>query len=156
MTSGPASAATIAAAPPSTAPSPRAAGGLTQAEVSALQALHGRNAIAPANRHLWWSTIRGALTEDMFLLLLIASGLYGLVGDMAEALTLLALVAAVLLLTVVQSHRTASVLEALRDLSAPRAQVLRDGQREYVPDGVGARRHRLYRGGREGCRPTAQ
>jgi Ca2+-transporting ATPase len=107
--------------------------GLTHAEVKALQALHGRNVTARDNPHLWWSTVRDALTEPMFLLLLSASGLYGLVGEMAEALTLLAFVAAVLSFTIVQSHRTASVLEALRDLSAPQAQVLRDGKREYVP-----------------------
>jgi Ca2+-transporting ATPase len=118
--------------PASAVPARHTAGGLTHAEVVALQARHGRNVIARGNRHLWWSTVRDAFTEPMFLLLLSASGLYGLIGDMTEASTLLALVVAVLVLTIVQSHRTASVLEALRDLSAPRAQVLRDGKREYV------------------------
>src|SRR6185437_2298082 len=50
----------------------------------------------------------------------------------SEALALLAFVAAIVFLTVFQSHRTARVLDSLRELSAPRAQVLRDGQRQLV------------------------
>lgn len=76
--------------------------------------------------------LRDVLREPMFLLLLAASGIYVLVGDASEALTLLAFVTAIVLLTVVQSHRTARVLDALRELSAPRAQVLRGGQRQLV------------------------
>jgi Ca2+-transporting ATPase len=106
--------------------------GLTHDEVKALQATHGANVIVSAADSLWLRTARDVLTEPMFLLLLGAAALYSFIGDTPEALTLLAFVVAVVLLTVFQSHRTASVLRALRDLSAPRAQVLRDGRRESV------------------------
>ncbi|MPW21599.1 HAD-IC family P-type ATPase [Paraburkholderia sp. CNPSo 3157] len=106
--------------------------GLTAAEVKALQAVHGRNLIVSGADSLWLRTVRDVLAEPMFVLLLVAAALYGLLGDTPEALTLLAFVVAVVMLTIFQSHRTASVLRALRDLSAPRAQVLRDGKREYV------------------------
>ncbi len=106
--------------------------GLTTAEVVALRAVHGRNVIASASRNLWWSTVRDVLAEPMFVLLIIAAVLYGLLGDRPQAMTLLAFVVAEVALTMFQSHRTASVLSALRDLSAPRAHVLRDGIRTSV------------------------
>jgi Ca2+-transporting ATPase len=114
------------------APDEYSSAGLTHCEVKVLQASHGRNVIPSSADSLWWRTVCDVLAEPMFLLLLGAAGLYSVLGDTPEAPTLLAFVVAVVLLTIFQSHRTASVLRALRDLSAPRTQVLREGKREYV------------------------
>lgn len=67
-------------------------------------------------------------TEPMFLLLLAAGALYLVVGDVHDALVLLAFVAIIILVTVAQEQRTERALEALRDLSSPRALVIRDGE----------------------------
>ncbi|MFN3959237.1 MAG: cation-translocating P-type ATPase [Parvularculaceae bacterium] len=68
------------------------------------------------------------------LLLLIAGGLvYLVIGDLAEALMLLAFANLSVLITVVQERRTERVLEALRDLSSPRAAVIRGGVRQRIP-----------------------
>src|SRR3546814_358668 len=56
-----------------------------------------------------------------------------LLGDTGEALILLLFACFSILLTVVQEARTENVLEALRDLSAPRALVMRDGGTVRVP-----------------------
>jgi Ca2+-transporting ATPase len=69
----------------------------------------------------------------MVLLLLVSAGLYVVLGDLHEALTLLASVVLVVAITVVQEGRTERALAALRDLSSPRAQVLRDGVARTVP-----------------------
>src|SRR3546814_4375305 len=58
---------------------------------------------------------------------------YLLLGDTGEALILLLFACFSILLTVVQEARTENVLEALRDLSAPRALVMRDGGTVRVP-----------------------
>ncbi len=64
------------------------------------------------------------------LALLLAGGIaYLLLGDLAEALILLAFATFSVAVTVIQETRTEHVLEALRDLSAPRALVIRDGGR---------------------------
>ncbi|MBB5502420.1 cation-translocating P-type ATPase [Paraburkholderia sp. MM5384-R2] len=106
--------------------------GLSSARVEVLRSRFGRNVVDSTARRTWWRTLREVLSEPMFLLLLAASGIYLLLGDVTEALTLLAFVAGIVFLTVFQSHRTARVLDSLRELSAPRAQVLRDGQRQFV------------------------
>ncbi|MEZ4338021.1 MAG: hypothetical protein R3B82_15485 [Sandaracinaceae bacterium] len=70
----------------------------------------------------------------MFLHFLTAAGFYlAFEGDLREALTLLGFVVVIIVITVVQEGRTARALEALRDLSSPRALVLRDGVVRTVP-----------------------
>lgn len=106
--------------------------GLSSDQVETLRARFGRNVVDSRVRRTWWGTLREILSEPMFLLLLAATIIYLLIGDKIEALTLFAFVALVVLLTVFQSHRTARVLDSLRELSAPRAHVLRDGRRQLV------------------------
>jgi len=69
------------------------------------------------------------LREPMLALLLGGGVAYLLLGDLAEALILLAFATFSVAVTVIQETRTEHVLEALRDLSAPRALVIRDGAR---------------------------
>ncbi len=67
------------------------------------------------------------IREPMLLLLLGGGALYLILGDVHEALFLLFFVLVVLSITFYQERKTERVLEALRDLSSPRALVIRDG-----------------------------
>jgi Ca2+-transporting ATPase len=75
----------------------------------------------------------------MFLLLVVASLLYLLLGELREGLFLSVMVGVTVGLTVYQEGKAERALDALRDLSNPRATVIRDGQhrtidsREVVP-----------------------
>jgi Ca2+-transporting ATPase len=69
----------------------------------------------------------------MFQLLLAASAIYFALGDVREALALLASAVIAIAIAVVQENRTERVLEALRDLSSPRALVIRDGISKRIP-----------------------
>ncbi len=71
-------------------------------------------------------------TEPMFLLLIAAGLVYLLMGDAGEALILLGFVAAIMGITIAQERRTDHALVALRDLSSPRALVVRDGVQQRV------------------------
>ena len=71
--------------------------------------------------------------EPMFALLLAGGMAYLLLGDLTEALILLAFASFSVVVTVVQETRTERVLEALRDLSAPSALVVRGGERLRIP-----------------------
>ena len=64
----------------------------------------------------------------MFLLLVACGAIYMALGDRHEALMLLGFVFVVMGITFVQQRRSERSLEALRDLSSPRALVVRDGQ----------------------------
>jgi P-type Ca2+ transporter type 2C len=110
-----------------TASDPAAMQGLSQAEAEARLHAEGPNELASARRHGVAAIALEVLREPMFLLLLAAGVIYLLLGDTADALMLLGFVLVVMGITVYQEYRTERVLEALRDLTSPRALVLRDG-----------------------------
>jgi len=69
------------------------------------------------------------LREPMLFLLLGGGAIYLLIGELQDALILLAFALFSISITVVQESRTERVLEALRDLTSPRALVIRNGER---------------------------
>lgn len=93
----------------------------------------GYNELPSARPRNVFTITFGILREPMLLLLLAASLLYSLLGDIAEALLLLASSFFVVGINLYQERRTERALEALRDLSSPRALVIRDGTRLRVP-----------------------
>jgi len=72
------------------------------------------------------------LREPMLLLLVACSAVYFLLGDIREALVLSVFVTLVIGIGIYQQRKTERALEALRDLSSPRALVIRDGQRQRI------------------------
>ena len=106
--------------------------GLSSAEASARLTTDGANELAKASRRSALRIVGEVLREPMLALLLVGGVAYLLLGDLAEALILLAFATFSVAVTVIQEARTEHVLEALRDLSAPRALVVRDGIRVRV------------------------
>src|SRR5947207_6959562 len=70
--------------------------------------------------------------EPMFLMLVAAGCLYLFLGEPADTLVLLASVLVVMAITIVQERRTERAVSALRDLSSPRALVVRDGAHRRI------------------------
>lgn len=104
--------------------------GLTAAVAAVRLAAEGPNELAHATSRPWWRTVVDVLKEPMLLLLVIAGAVYLALGDRTEALVLLGFACLSVGITVVQERRTEA---ALRDLSSPRALVIRDGQRLRIP-----------------------
>ncbi len=73
-----------------------------------------------------------ALKEPMVALLLGCGGVYLVLGDQQEALMLIAFVVVIFSMTVYQELKTEKSLEALRDLSSPRALVIRDRKKQRI------------------------
>jgi P-type Ca2+ transporter type 2C len=103
--------------------------GLSAAEAAARLQRDGPNALPQAARRRTGRIILEVLREPMLALLIGGGVVYLILGSLAESLILLAFACLSVVITVVQEARTERVLEALRDLSSPRALVLRDGQR---------------------------
>jgi len=111
---------------------PHALDGL-DAEIAAVRLRdEGPNELPQAGRRSVLHIVGEVLREPMLALLLIGGAAYLLLGDLAEGLFLLAFATFSIFVTVVQETRTEHVLEALRDLSAPRALVIRDGVRTRI------------------------
>jgi Ca2+-transporting ATPase len=93
---------------------------------------YGPNELPKAGRRSIVRIVGEVLREPMLALLLAGGVAYLLLGDLAEALILLGFATFSVAVTVIQESRTEHVLDALRDLSAPRAMVIRDGARVRI------------------------
>ena len=107
--------------------------GLDPAEAARRLAGQGPNLLPGSTPKSLFGIVRGVLTEPMFLMLLVAGGLYLALGDRAEATFLLSAVFVIIGITLMQERKTQRALESLRELSAPRALVLRGGEETRVP-----------------------
>lgn len=118
---------------PSSPTSPEATpSGLSGAEAVARLARFGFNELPFSKPRSILRIIFEVMREPMLLLLLACGGTYLLLGDAQEAIILLIFVAVVIAITLYQERKTERALEALRDLSSPRALVIRDGQRQRI------------------------
>jgi Ca2+-transporting ATPase len=119
--------------PPPAAAEPKSTLGLRDTEARARLAQDGPNELPASRQRGAWHLLRDVTTEPMFLLLVACGAIYLVLGDRHEALMLLGFVFVVMGITFVQQQRTERSLDALRDLSSPRALVLRDGQMVRIP-----------------------
>jgi Ca2+-transporting ATPase len=107
-------------------------GGLTEVEAEARLRDEGYNELPRAERRTALRIAFEVLREPMLALLLSGGVIYLLLGDIQEALLLLVFGLMSIVITVVQETRTERVLEALRDLTSPRALVIRNGERRRI------------------------
>lgn len=108
--------------------------GLTTDEAELRLKTEGYNELPSSKRRTTWGIALSVAREPMFLLLVACGIFYLLAGreDVADALMLLSFVFVVMGITIVQERRTERALEALKDLSSPRALVIRDGEKKRV------------------------
>lgn len=102
--------------------------GLTNTQAAEYLKRDGPNVFDTEQRRTFFTLVIEVVREPMFLLLIAAGGIYLLMGDAHEALILLGFVVVIITITVMQERRTEHTLVALRELSSPRALVLREGQ----------------------------
>jgi len=107
--------------------------GLSTAQAAERLAADGPNALPGAEQRSMAAIVLGVLREPMFALLAAGTTIYVAVGDLHEAAVLAAAVLVVMFITVIQERRSERALHALRDLSSPRALVLRDGTEQRIP-----------------------
>jgi P-type Ca2+ transporter type 2C len=93
----------------------------------------GYNELPQAKKRGFLRIAFEVVKEPMFILLIVCGGLYLALGDLQEALMLLGFVFVIMAITFYQERKTERAIEALRDLSSPRAMVIRDGQIKRIP-----------------------
>jgi Ca2+-transporting ATPase len=106
--------------------------GLSEAQAAQRLAEDGPNALPGGQHRSLLSIAAETVREPMFLLLLAAGILYLAFGDLQEGLTLFGFVLVTLALTLYQEGKTERAIEALRDLTSPRALVIRDGKPQRI------------------------
>jgi len=106
--------------------------GLSEVEARQRLAQDGPNELPVSRPRGVLRLLREIVSEPMFLLLVACGAIYMVLGDRQEALMLLGFVFVVMGISFVQQRRSERSLEALRDLSSPRALVMRDGEARRI------------------------
>jgi Ca2+-transporting ATPase len=106
--------------------------GLSGAEATRRLAADGPNELGDTHRRALRATVVEVVREPMFLLLIAAGVVYFLIGDRFEAMVLTGFVLVIMAITIFQQRRTDNALAALRDMSSPRALVMRDGVMQRI------------------------
>lgn len=107
--------------------------GLSANQVSEKQQKYGYNELPNRDHRNLIKIIFGLLTEPMIFLLLCVIAVYFVLGDKTEALVLMVSVCFIIGIELYQERKTEKTLEALRNLSSPIADVIRDGKHLTIP-----------------------
>jgi Ca2+-transporting ATPase len=107
--------------------------GLDAAEARARLEREGFNELPAERPRPLWRVAAGVMREPMFAMLIGAAVVYSMIGDVGEAALLLVFATISVSIAIIQQGRSEKALEALRDLTSPRALVVRDGRRVRIP-----------------------
>src|SRR5689334_10043665 len=107
--------------------------GLSTAEAHARLSRYGWNELQALSSTSAWHTLAAQFKNVLILILLAATVLSGLLGHGLEAIVIAVIVFFAVLLGFVQEYRAERALEALREMAAPVAHVLRDGTEVTLP-----------------------
>jgi Ca2+-transporting ATPase len=116
--------------------------GLAGAEAARRLAEHGPNEIGAAPRASPWGLLLAQFKNVLIVILLVATALSAFLGHELEAIAIAVIVLFAVLLGFIQEYRAERAIDALREMAAPTATVLRDGgeieipARELVPGDV--------------------
>jgi Ca2+-transporting ATPase len=106
--------------------------GLSEQEVANRLKQDGYNELPSTQQRNFLAIAWEIVREPIFLLLISCGVIYLFLGDAQEALILLGFVFFIVGINLYQEQKTERSLEALRDLSSPRALVIRDGERQRI------------------------
>lgn len=106
--------------------------GLTGREVESLQKKYGPNELVSKKTTNPFEKFLSVFKEPMFLLLIGAGALYFILGQHRDALIMMVFVAFVAFITFIQEWKTEKTMDALKNLTSPRTNVLRDGKKIWI------------------------
>lgn len=106
---------------------------LSSEEASRRLSIEGYNELPGSKRSGVLGLAKKVVMEPMFLLLISAGVIYLFLGDKREALLLIGSIGVIMAIEFVQERKTERALDALRELSSPRASVIRDGEKNKIP-----------------------
>lgn len=107
--------------------------GLSQDEAQRRLEKNGYNEIKDREKVPTWRLFLDTFKDPMVIVLLIAAGVQLVLGEIVESLIILLVLILNSIISVVQSKKAESSLDALRNLSAPEAKVLRNGATQKIP-----------------------
>ncbi|MGM9923815.1 MAG: cation-translocating P-type ATPase [Bacillus sp. (in: firmicutes)] len=107
--------------------------GLTTAAAKERIEKYGYNELKEQNKASIWKLFLENFKDPMVIVLLIAAGVQIVLGEIMESVIIFIVLIVNAIISVVQTKKAESSLDALRQMSAPEAKVVRDGQKITIP-----------------------
>lgn len=107
--------------------------GLTSAEAHARLERYGPNELQEKPRPGFFKLLLDQFNNFLVIILIVAAVVSLLLGEMVDALAIIAIITLNAILGVVQESKAEQALAALKRMTAPNAQAIRDGQQITVP-----------------------
>ncbi|KGX86628.1 cation-translocating P-type ATPase [Pontibacillus litoralis] len=106
--------------------------GLSSKEVQVRLQRDGYNELEDKEKVPTWKLFLETFKDPMVVVLLAAAGVQIIIGEIVESLIIFLVLLINSIISVVQTRKAESSLEALRDMSAPEAKVIRDGEKQTI------------------------
>lgn len=94
---------------------------------------YGPNVLREEKKRRLLQLLLDQVKDAFVILLLVASAMSYLIGEMADAIMIVVIVAIVVVIGFIQEYRSEKALDALKKLTAPTARIMRDGEIETIP-----------------------
>ena len=107
--------------------------GLSSREAERKLREHGPNTLAEKKKVSPVKLLFSQFTDIMVIILMISTAVSAFMGEITEAVTIIAIVVLNAVLGFIQEFKTEKTLEALKSLTAPEAKVIRDGRQVSIP-----------------------
>ncbi len=107
--------------------------GLSNAEVESSRQIHGNNIILAGERRVFVHVLKEIVFEPMFILLLVTCFIYFFAGQHTDGFIMLVAIFIVSGISLYQEYRSENAINALKKLSAPKSNVIRDGTEVKIP-----------------------
>ncbi len=107
--------------------------GLSQEDALKNQAQYGLNRLEEEKKEVWWHKVLNQFKDTMILILIAAALISFFMDEAVDAVIILSIVILNAIIGVVQEDKAEKALEALKEMSAPSAKVLRDGEVKVIP-----------------------
>ena len=109
--------------------------GLSREEAHQRLLKYGPNELSQGKKASAISMFIGQFKDFMVMVLLAATFISFILGEMADAIAIVIIITMNAILGFIQEYRTEKSLEALKAMSAPHATVVRDGREDIIPAG---------------------
>jgi P-type Ca2+ transporter type 2C len=106
--------------------------GLNQEQVLASREKYGKNTVEYKQENSFWLALKGFAKDPMVLLLLVASTIYFISGQIDDGIFMLSAILLVSAISLYQDSRSRNALDKLKDLSQPKSKVIRGGEIEEI------------------------
>jgi len=107
--------------------------GLTYTEAKSRLERDGYNELVSKDKDPIWKLFLENFKDPMVIVLLIAAIVQIILGEIIESIIIFAVLIINAVISVIQTRKAESSLDALRQMSAPEAKIIRDGVKQTIP-----------------------